>query len=68
MLKRSELSLESQSGGVTTTGVVEDDRRARAWLSEGGGEVKRNTDAAEFLARLRATVDDSRADTSVEIK
>jgi len=59
VLKRSKLSLESESGGVTATSVIEDDGLTGGGLGEGRREVEGNADTTELLAGFGTTVDNS---------
>ena len=66
MLKRGKLSLEGESGRVTTSGIVENDRFSGSGLSECGGKVQGDTNATKFLVRLRAAMDDTSRDAPKE--
>ena len=59
VLKGSKLSLESESGGVTATSVIEDDGLTGGGLGEGRREVEGNADTTELLAGFGTAVDNS---------
>ena len=59
MLEGSKLSLESESGGVSATSVIEDYWLTWGGLGEGRREVEGNADTTEFLAGLGTAMDNS---------